>query len=240
MNHPIVVLHGWGLSAKTFEPLVAELKKQHFQVMVPDFPGFDSLHIPAKPLTLADYADFLDSYLRKHHIEKPILIGHSFGGRVALKYQYDYPGNIAALILTGAPGFTPVSRKKLALFISIAKIGGTLFSLPLLYRLKDRVRLWYYYVVGARDFYRAEGVMRETFKNIVKEPLVSCMENVRVPTLLVWGESDVIVPVSVAARMEKVIRGAKLLVLPHEGHNVPYKKPKEFTAAIYDFLLSIT
>ncbi len=239
MKYPIVVLHGWGLSAKTFEPLVAELRKQHFQVFAPNFPGFDSLHIPAKPLTLTDYAIFLDSYLRKNHIDKPILLGHSFGGRVALKYQYVYPKNITALILTGAPGFTPVSRKKLALFISIAKIGGSLFSLPLLYRLKDRVRLWYYYVVGARDFYRAEGVMRDTFKNIVKEPLVSCMENVRIPTLLVWGESDVLVPVSVATRMERVIHGAKLVVIRHGGHNIPFNNSKQFTKAVLPWLKSL-
>lgn len=239
MKYPIVVLHGWGLSAKTFEPLVAELKKQHFQVFAPDFPGFDSLHIPTRPLTLADYANFLDSYLRKQNIEKPILIGHSFGGRVALKYQYTYPKNITALILTGAPGFTPISRKKLALFITIAKIGGTLFSLPLLYRLKDRVRLWYYYVVGARDFYRAEGVMRETFKNIVKEPLVSCMDNVRIPTLLVWGADDIIVPVAIANKMKDAIINAKLIILPNSGHGVSYKNPKQFYNAISSWIQSL-
>jgi len=240
MKYPIVVLHGWGLSASSFEPLVAELKKHHFQVFAPDFPGFDSLHIPTEPLTLADYADFFDSYLRKHHIEKPILIGHSFGGRVALKYQYAYPTNITALILTGAPGFTPVFRKKLALFISLAKIGGTLFSLPLLYRLKDRVRLWYYYVVGARDYYQAEGVMRETFKNVVKEPLVTCMQNVRVPTLLVWGAKDLIVPVPIAEKMKETIAHSRLIIVPDGGHNVSYTSPKEFVSSIYDFLLSLT
>lgn len=239
MKHPIVILHGWGLSAKTFELLISELRSHGFPVWAPDFPGFDSLHIPTKPLTLANYADFLDSYLRKHHIEKPILIGHSFGGRVALKYQLKYPKNVGALVLTGTPGFTPVSRKKLALFITIAKIGGTLFSLPLLYRLKDRVRLWYYYIVGARDFYRAEGVMRETFKNIVKEPLVSCMENVRIPTLLVWGADDIIVPVSIAKRMKEVIANAQLIILPNSGHGVSYKNPKQFCDAIASWLESL-
>lgn len=233
------MLHGWGLSAKTFEPLVIELKKQHFHVFAPDFPGFDSLHIPKKPLTLSDYVEFLHTYLQNHHITNPVLIGHSFGGRVALKYQLQYPKNVAALVLTGAPGFTPVSRKKLTVFIAIAKIGGTLLSLPILYRLKDRVRLWYYYVVGARDFYRAEGVMRETFKNIVKEPLLVCMESVNVPTLLVWGESDIIVPIAIAYRMERVIRGAKLLVLPQEGHSVPYKNSGLFVKTVAPWLQSL-
>lgn len=238
MKHPIVILHGWGLSSKTFVPLIAELRKYHFKVYAPDFPGFDSLHIPTKPYTLGDYTIFLHDYFHKHHIKQPILIGHSFGGRVALKYQETYP--IHSLILTGTPGFTPISKKKLALFISIAKIGGTLMSLPALYRLKDRVRLWYYYAVGARDFYRAEGVMRETFKNIVQEPLVKSMETIRVPTLLVWGEDDIIVPVRIAHMMMKAIRGAKIIVIPHEGHNVPFRNPKDFIGAIYDFLFSLS
>lgn len=239
MKYPVVILHGWALSAKTFAPLVSELKKHDIHAMAPDFPGFDSLHIPPKPLSLGDYAEFLDTYFRKRQIEKPILIGHSFGGRVALKYQSEHPKNVTALILTGAPGFTPVSRKKLALFITIAKIGGTILSLPVLYRLKDRVRLWYYYVIGARDFYRAEGVMRETFKNIVKESLVSCMENVRVPTLLVWGANDIIVPEQIARRMEKVIRGSKLAVLPREGHNVPFTNPALFAQTVVPWIQSL-
>ena len=240
MKHPIVILHGWGLSAKTFELLISELRGHGFPVWAPDFPGFDSLHIPTKPLTLANYADFLDIYLRKHHIEKPILIGHSFGGRVALKYQLKYPKNVGALVLTGTPGFTPISRKKLAIFITLAKIGGTLFSLPLLYRLKDRVRLWYYYIVGARDFYRAEGVMRETFKQIVREELVTSMKKVHVPMLLVWGAQDIIVPVSIAEKMNETIANSRLIILPGCGHNVSYKSPKEFVSSIYDFLLSLT
>ncbi len=239
MKYPVVILHGWALSARIFAPLISELKKHNLDVIAPDFPGFDALHIPPRPLTLTDYADFVDSYFQKHHIEKPILVGHSFGGRVALKYQLEHPKNVTALILTGAPGFTPVSRKKLALFITVAKIGGTLFSLPILYRLKDRVRLWYYYIIGARDFYRAEGVMRETFKNIVKEPLVTCMEHVRVPTLLVWGANDIIVPEPIARRMEKVIRGSKLAVLPHEGHNVPFTNPALFAKTVVPWIQSL-
>lgn len=239
MKYPIVILHGWGLSAKRFEPLTVELRKQHLQVFVPDFPGFDSQHIPAKPFTLADYANFLHTYLQKHNISKAILIGHSFGGRVALKYQDIYPASVGALVLTGTPGYTPISRNKLSIFIGIAKVGGAFLSLPILYRFKDRVRLWYYYAVGARDFYRAEGVMRETFKNIVKEPLVSCMEHIRVPTLLVWGADDVIVPVEVAYKMEKVIRGVKLAVLPNVGHDVPFKDPKRFTATVLPWIESL-
>jgi pimeloyl-ACP methyl ester carboxylesterase len=238
MKHPIVILHGWGLSAKTFFPLVSELRKNHFQVFAPDFPGFDAEHIPNRPLTLADYADYLQAYLQKHNIACPIIIGHSFGGRVALKYQEHH--EISGLILTGTPGVTPIPRKKLMLFIAVAKIGGLFMSIPILRSAKNKVRLWYYYTVGARDFYRAEGVMRETFKNVVKEPLVSCMKAIQVPTLLVWGQNDIIVPLRVAYKMKEIIPKADLKIIPGFGHDVPFVNAKKFVTTIYDFLRSLS
>lgn len=232
MNYPIVILHGWGLSGKKFAPLVAELKKQHIEVYAPDFPGFDSKSIPQKPLTLDDYARFLSVYLKEKRISKPILVGHSFGGRVALRYQKLYPHEAQALVLTGTPGFTPIAKKKLQLFIAMAKIGGFIFSLPVIRIFEHQVRLWYYYVVGARDYYRAEGAMRETFKNIIKEELLSSMQSIRVPTLLVWGEDDIIIPTQIARRMKEVIKNADLVVIPHADHGVPYKNPKKFVSAV--------
>lgn len=239
MKYPIVILHGWGLSAKTFAPLSAELRKNHFTVFAPDFPGFDADHIPDRPLTLTDYAGFLHEYLEKRNIVHPIVIAHSFGGRVALKYQELYPGRVSKLIFTGTPGFTPISRKRLLLFIAIAKAGGFFMSIPILRSAKDKVRVWYYYVVGARDFYRAEGVMRETFKNVVKEPLKASMEKIHVPTMLVWGENDVIVPLHVARQMQAVIRNSKLTIIPHSGHDVPFTNPKAFTTTILPWLETV-
>lgn len=233
MNAPIVILHGWGLSAKTFAPLAAELRRQHFQVFSPDLPGFGESVIPDRALNLEDYVTFLEMYFKKNHIEKPILIGHSFGGRVALKYQYQYPDSIHSLILTGTPGFTPIAKKKLAVFVAIAKIGKIFFNFP-------SVRNWYYYVVGAREYARAQGAMKETFKNVVSENLLDYMSSVRVPTLLVWGEQDIITPVWIAQKMKNVIHDAHVVIIPNADHGVAYKQPKEFFAAIYDFLLTLT
>lgn len=225
MNHPIVVLHGWGLSANVYDNLAAELRKQHLRVFAPDFPT-------DKPRTLSDFVAFLDTFLKKNHINRPILLGHSFGGRVALKYEYEHPGNVSALILTGTPGFTPVAKKKLAVLVALAKIGKIL--LPF-----DSVRRWYYYVTGARDYYRATPPMRETFKNIVRESLVEYMRAVQVPTLLVWGGNDNITPVWIGKKMNDSIPRSKLIVIPDSDHGVSYKKPKDFLAAIYDFLFTL-
>lgn len=236
MNTPIVVLHGWGLSKKVYEPLVEELRRNHYSVFAPDFPGFGSLAPPKRAFKLDDFVDFLKKFLSTHNVQKPILIGHSFGGRVSLKFQERYPTSVTALILTGTPGYTPVKRWKLKLYISLAKVGALLFSLPFLNKAKDRVRLAAYYLAGARDFYRAQGVMRQTFKNIVQEPLEKSMKAVRVPTLLIWGDNDSIVPVYVAKRMKKTIPHADLTILPNQDHRVPFKEPKLFTTSVLKWL----
>jgi pimeloyl-ACP methyl ester carboxylesterase len=239
MKHPIIVLHGWGLSAVTFAPLIMELRTHGFAVWAPDLPGFGNTKIPQKPLHLSDYVEFLSDYIETERIENPVIIAQSFGGRVALKYQAAHPDSIRALVLTGTPGYTPVPKKKLFLLVTIAKIGKLFFLIPFVNLLRDRVRNWYYYVVGARDYYRAEGVMRETFKRIVGEELVTSMKKVTIPTLLVWGADDIVVPVAIAKKMEKTIAGAELIVLPDSGHGVSYKNPKQFYGTIAPWLQSV-
>ncbi len=230
-KHPVVVLHGWGLSAARFDGLKKELKKEGFTVHIPDFPGFGDSAMPSKPLHLTDYAIFLDEYLKTQKLKEPIIIGHSFGGRVALVHEKLYPGKIFALVLTGTPGFTPVAKRKLMLFIAIAKAGKLVLSLPILNLVQEKIRRWYYYFVGAREYFRAEGSMRETFKNVVRQDLAESMESVHVPTLLLWGENDIITPVWIAQKMKTRIPGATLTVIPDVDHGVPYKEPQKFVQA---------
>jgi pimeloyl-ACP methyl ester carboxylesterase len=167
----VIVLHGWGLSAGTFAPLQVLLEKKGYRVYVPDFPGFGKSKTPLTPVNLSFYVRFLHTFIQKHAITNPVLIGHSFGGRVALKYQYAYPGIVRALIFTGTPGFTPTARKRLIFFILLAKIGKGIASIPPFCFFQKSIRSWYYYLAGARDYYRAKGVMQDTFKNIVQEEL---------------------------------------------------------------------
>lgn len=232
----LVILHGWGLSKRRFEPLEKELIRRGYNTYSLDFPGFGEEQSPDTPFTLDDYARFLHAYLTRNHITHPIFIGHSFGGRVSLRYNSLYPNVLSGLILTGTPGYTPVPRKKLLVFITVAKIGKLIFSLPGLSLLKDSMKRWYYYVVGAKEFYRAEGSMRQTFKNIVKELLDKDMESLRLETQLIWGENDIIVPLSIARRMNKTIANSQLTIIPSTDHGVPFKHPDLFADEVEKFI----
>lgn len=235
----IVILHGWGLSASRFAPLAKVFAKKGYRVVVPDFPGFGKSKMPARPYSLSDYSAFVHSYLGKKKLSRMILLGHSFGGRVALKYCDMYGNDLAGLVLTGTPGVTPVPRKRLFLFIVLAKLGKLFFSIWPLTLVQQKIRLWYYYLVGAREFYRAEGVMRETFKKIVKEDLMQYMKRIDVPTLLVWGALDAITPVWIGERMHKEIKRSKLVIIPNRDHGVPFRDPGLFVSYVEEFLRSL-
>ncbi len=239
MKETIIILHGWGLDGKKFSSLADEFFKLGYRVFSPDMPGFGGEKSPQRPFALTDYADFLLNFYKKNKLSKAIIVGHSFGGRVALKFDELYPKYVTSLILTGTPGFTPVAKKKLILAITVAKIFKLIFKIPPLSFFEGPVRIWYYYVVGAKEYYRAEGVMRETFKNIVREELVPSMRAVRCPTLLIWGGNDIIVPVSIANKMQGEIRNSKLLVVENVDHGLPFREPQRFAADVRNFLKSI-
>lgn len=235
----IILLHGWGkctTARSYYSKTVKDFEKKGYRVYVPDMPGFGKAKAPTYPLTLQDYVDFLHSYIKENNIIKPVLIGHSFGGRVIIKYISSYDTDVKSIILSGTPGFTPIKKSKLIASLILAKIGGFIFSLPGLSIFEEKIRSWFYYIVGARDYYRAEGAMRETFKNIVREDLKMQMKKIHLPTLLIWGDEDIIVPVKIAHLMKKTIPNSKLVVLPHGKHSVLIDDPETFVKEVCLFL----
>lgn len=235
-SRDMIILHGWNLSGSRFSALADTFRKKGYRVFTPDLPGFGQEAAPKRPWHVVDYAEFVRGYIDRNKIKSPVIIGHSFGGRVALKYIQIYPDDVKALVLSGTPGLSPIPKKKLLLFLVIAKIGGLIFSIPPLSLLSDWARRWLYYVAGAREFIRAEGSMRETFKHIVSDNLVSAMQSVRVPCLLLWGEYDVIVPVSIARNMQDIMTQSTLKVIPEVDHGVPFKEPEIFAGYVEQFL----
>ncbi len=235
----IIILHGWGLSGKKFDGLKQELQSMGYTVFAPDLPGFGESKAPSFAYHLSDYADFLSDFIQKNNIVDPVLIGHSFGGRVALKFLYSNPNGARTVIFTGTPGYTPVPRRRLQLFVLVAKVGKGLFSLWPLSVLQEKIRAWYYYLVGARDFYRANPMMRDIFKLIVQEELHKPIASVRIPCTLIWGSLDQITPVWIAKKMHEAIAHSTLTIIEDADHGVSYKKPKEFSEYVDTFLKSI-
>lgn len=231
-SHDVLILHGWNLSGDRFRSLQDKISKKGYRVFSPDFPGFGNTPALTEPWHIRDYADFLKQYIEAHRIKNPIIIGHSFGGRVALSYVQKNPKGAYTLILTGTPGFSPVPAKKMLFFLIIAKMGGLFFALPLISKCADVARRLLYRAAGAHEFYRAEGSMRQTFKYTVQDNLENAMRAVSIPCMLVWGEMDTIVPVAIARKMNETISGSTLTIIPNASHGVPFMNPDAFMKAI--------
>jgi pimeloyl-ACP methyl ester carboxylesterase len=232
INKFIIILHGWKVPPDRYIGLRGLLKKRGYNVYAPDFPGVGNSSAPDRPYTLDDYVIFLEKYIEKQKLNKLILIGHSFGGRVGIRYTYKHPEKVEMLYLTGTPGLVPVGSAKIKLFLIISKTGKAIFSLPVLSAISVPVRKLLYKLSGATDYSRLAGVMKETFKLVIRDSLIDNMAHITVPVKLVWGGNDTVVPVSIARQMQRIIPGSKLAVIPGATHKAPYDDTVQFINAL--------
>jgi pimeloyl-ACP methyl ester carboxylesterase len=220
-KYPILILHGWKLSGATFLPLVKELRKKNYIVYAPDMPGFGNEKELTSPYSLQEYVSFVDSYLKKKKAKKIIIIGHSFGGRVGIKFTALHASQVEKLILTGVPGLVPASKTKIKFFLMLSKIGTLIFLVPPFSLIADSARKILYKLAGASDYLHTSGAMRETFKKVIAEDLVKPMKSIGIPVYLLWGENDGAVPMGIARQMHKIIENSHFDYIAQARHMAP-------------------
>lgn len=233
MKQSIIILHGWGLNGSKYNELSKILKNKGFDVYLPDLPGFGQESLKSESMNLDNYVDFVNKLIKQNKIEKPIIIGHSFGGRVGIKYSYIYPDNVSKLILTGVPVIRHITFKKR--IVKVMAIAGHLFFDKAPGNINSILRKILYQSIGEWDYYKS-GSLKEVFKNIIKEDLLLYAKELIIPTLLVWGEDDKLVPVSDVVKIKKIIQDANFVIIPNVGHKLPYEKPELFFDSIKSFI----
>src|SRR3989338_11212388 len=123
MKEPIILLHGWGLQGNKYKEIASYFTKRGHAVFTPDMPGFGSEKLSSSSLFLKDYVAFIHTVVKRNKLKNIIFIGHSFGGRVLLKYVAMYPESVKKIIMTGVPIIRHTSLRKKTGFL-VAKIGG--------------------------------------------------------------------------------------------------------------------
>lgn len=230
---PVLILHGWGLQASLYSKLALLFDKKKYQVYALDLPGFGEEPLKNSTMVLDDYVDFVESFLKKHNFSKVIIIGHSFGGRVGVKFAWKYPKKVTTLILTGVPILRHVPLHKKIAYI-FAVVGGKVFTIfPA--QIKQTLRKILYFGIGEWDYYKA-GPLQQVFKNIIREDLVHYVKELHVPVILVWGADDRLTPASDVKKIVRFIPQAKHVVIPGIGHKLPYENPKLLYNAIEPFI----
>lgn len=232
----IVILHGWGASSDSWRAVQHGLAKQQFRVIVPDLPGFGRTPEPASVWGVRDYSKFVRDFAEKLQLRSFALLGHSFGGRIAISYAHVHGKELEALILCDAAGISRRNKIRIWLFFILTKAGNLIFAMPILRFLKPYVRYFYYKITREKDYYQSDGRMREIFKRVVEEKIRHHISHITAPTLILWGEKDRATPVSDAHIIQKTIPQSHLYIFTGKGHAINLESPYEVTRQIALFL----
>jgi pimeloyl-ACP methyl ester carboxylesterase len=249
----VVLVHGLGGFAENWVHNITPLARQH-RVYVPDLVGFGR---SAKvPLTrdILDLVEFINDFMETMNIKKTSLVGNSLGGGLVLRFALDHPEKVEKLVLVDNAG---MGRDVIIDFkvCSIPVIGELLIRPD----LKSMAQTWKKIVYdpalvtleltemacGIISQPGAKKALLATIRtgiglggqraNLVN-PLLSRLNTIAVPTLIVWGKEDKIIPVAHARIAREKIPGARLEIFDHCGHMPQLEQPDRFNQLVLDFL----
>ena len=215
-ENKILILPGWGDTRKTFDCLINWLQED-FTIYIIDYPGFGNSPFPNHDLTIYDYTNIIRNFMTDTNIINPIIIAHSFGGRIAILLSSKYNMPIKNLILIDSAGIKPkmTLKKKFRL-----KLYKTLQSIAnyLPKKIKQRFKTYLFNKFSSSDYQSLDANMRETFKNIVNLDLTKYLSSVNTNTLILWGEKDIDTPLKDGKLMHKKITNSELIIFPNCTH----------------------
>ncbi|NPU98055.1 MAG: alpha/beta hydrolase [Candidatus Omnitrophica bacterium] len=213
---PWLFLHGWGVDSTTFLPLMETLNGQG-RLIAPDFPGFGQSGFPPEVWGTREYALMVCELLNQLNAGPCIVVGHSFGGRVAVRLAREWPEHVRGLVLIASAGLKreiPFRRKwRVKTIRGLACLSEKIFP----GRPGQAIKQSLYNRIASRDYLQA-GALRPIFVKVVNEDLSLLLPAIRKPVLLVWGEDDQETPLDFGRRMQALLPNARLVALPGFDH----------------------
>lgn len=192
-NDTLVLLHGWGQNIEMMQPVGDNLSKT-FRVIIVDLPGFGLSEEPESVWSLYDYVECIHEILKDLKIENPILIGHSFGGKISLLYSSKY--KVKKLVAFGSP-----FKKEIKELSFKTKILKGLKKIPVINKLEGFAKKH----IGSTDYKQASDLMRKIMVEHVNLDITEEVKKIKCPTLLIWGTNDEAVSINDAYELEKLI-----------------------------------
>jgi pimeloyl-ACP methyl ester carboxylesterase len=225
----VLALHGWRRTHADFAPVFEATGASGLSVVAPDLPGFGATPAPPAAWGSEDYAKALVDLFEEPGTlaDKVVVVGHSFGGRVAVPLAGMVPERIDRLVLTGVPLLDRQGRRArpapaYRLVRRLHRLG--LVGDDRLEAMKDKY--------GSPDYRAASGVMRDVFVRILADDYRQDMAALGCPVDLVWGVGDTEVPLEVAERAQAIFPSAHLSRLEGVGHLVPTEAPGALLQAV--------
>lgn len=225
---PVLCIHGWGGSSSSLMLLAQELK-QNCSVYLIDLPGFGKSENPPPTWGVFEYGDLIKTFIEQTGMTTPIsVIGHSFGGAIALTLAAKYPYLVSKLVVCA-----PSWHRHATTISAPRRISTILHHFPL-------VRRVLYKVLFPRSDMMHNPQLESNFKQIVNQDLTDVVKRVDRNTLIIWGKEDTYVPVTDAMLLHSYIPHSILSVFPGMRHDLPIRHSNLITSSIRTFLTTKT
>jgi len=220
----VVLLHGWGQNIEMMKPIGNALSKE-FNVTIIDLPGHGESTEPPFPWHVSDYVNAVKKLLDELKIKNPILIGHSFGGKISLLYASMY--KTKKLVLFGSPFKKEIQKLSLK-----TKILKSLKKVPVLNKLEGFAKKH----IGSTDYRNASDTMRKVLVNTVNLDITEEVKKISASTLIIWGTHDEAVPLEHAYELETLIKDAGVVVYENCTHYAYLENLNQTINVLYSFL----
>lgn len=220
----VFIIHGWTYNLEKWDEVTKSLKKLGIDPILLKVPGLTG---PSKKVWDIDgYVEWLDLKLKGE--DKPIVIGHSNGGRIALSFVQKHPGKLGQLILIDSAGVAHnelIPSTKLKSLKVISKAGKGLSHVPV-------VKKSFYKLIGAQDYLNAPQNMKLTMRNMLSADKNIDLSKLSIPTTIIWGRNDTITPLKDGNKLHAGITGSDLHVIDDARHAPFYNHADEVAKII--------
>ena len=222
-SQTVVLLHGWGQNIEMMKPVGDNLTD--YDVIIIDFPGHGKSEEPKEKWDLIDFTNMIHELLKSLNIDNPILIGHSFGGKISLLYASMY--QTKKLILFGSP--FKVKKNPNSLKVKTLK---KLKQIPGLNKLAETMKKH----IGSTDYRNASPMMRDILVKHVNTDITENVKKIKCPTIIIWGTNDIAVPIEDAYELETLINDSAVIQYEECTHYAYLERINQTVSIIRNFI----
>lgn len=253
----IIFIHGLGSYLPAWDKNITELRG-HYRTVAVDLPGYGKSSKEGVEVSMAHYANTVLALMDRLNLKQAVLAGHSMGGQVAMTAALQAPERVKKLILAAPAGLETFTDQQKQLFkatvtpesiqkttpeqvVASYKVNFYQMLADVQPMIDDRLKM-----VESADFGNYSKAVAGSVAAMVDEPVYEKLPQLQVPTLLIFGENDALIPnkyfnpsltpKAVADIGKTHIKGSQVVMVPEAGHFLQFEKPEAFNKAVRDFL----
>lgn len=220
----IVLLHGWGQNIEMMKPIGNAFSETN-DIIIFDLPGYGKSNEPTYDWQVIDYTECIHDCLEQLKVKNPILIGHSFGGKISLMYASMY--NVSKLVLLASP-----FRKGIEKLSMKTKMLKQLKKVPILNNFEEFAKKH----IGSTDYKNASPLMRKILVNTVNLDISEDVKKIKCPTIIIWGTNDEAVPLEDAYILENLIKDSAVIEYENCTHYAYLEKLGQTISIVDSFI----